>query len=111
MFCFKCGAEISDNSAFCEKCGEKQKNTADEIIREILDNQPKVILDPEEQTQPKAVKDSSSSASALGKPFGVALIVISIILSLVSMLIGFIPITIVSVFMFVIGWVIIIFSR
>lgn len=29
MYCKKCGAQIDEDSVFCEKCGEKQINTFD----------------------------------------------------------------------------------
>ena len=110
MFCFKCGAEIADNSVFCEKCGQKQKNDTDEIIKEIL-NSPKVILDPKEQTVHKDAKDSGRTASSMVRPFGIALLIFSSILAFVAIPTGIFPITIVSMLLWFIGLIIIFFAR
>ena len=108
MFCSKCGAENSDNSAFCVKCGNKLNGVA-------FAQPPKVILDPEEVVEHKETKDSSKTFSGYGKVFGWILMIISVVGDLVAMFaIGFdsfIPITIGATVLFVIGFLMQMFGQ
>jgi len=46
MFCSKCGKEISDNSTFCQYCGEKIEGVQKESnSSEIITERQKIIMD------------------------------------------------------------------
>lgn len=101
MFCPKCGAENTDSSTFCVKCGNRL-NTAS------YDEAPRVMLNPEEVVEHKDTKDSSKTFSGYGRVFGYLLMILSVLGDLISMfVIGFdmfIPMTIGATVLFVIGW-------
>ena len=100
---------------YCEKCGERQKGVIEEGDGQFVSDYPTVMLNPEEQVPHKQEKDSGSSISSMGKPFGIALIIISIILTIVSMmLIGsdyFVILSVFSSISFLVGCVITWFAR
>ena len=100
MFCSKCGQQLQDEAKFCTACGNQ---TAETSKKEV-----KVVLDPAEVVEYKTKGDSSTNLSGQGGTLGMILMIISIIFSLVSMFtIGvdaFIPITIGSTVLFVVGF-------
>lgn len=106
MFCQKCGAQIADGSSFCEKCGNKVGITND--------SPKKVMLDPREVVEHKTQKDSSKTFAGNGKAFGIILMLVSVIGNLVALVaIGtesFIPATIIATVVFVIGFLLTMFS-
>jgi len=106
MYCSKCGSQLQNEAFFCPKCGnEIQKASTDLKPKEV-----KVMLDPSEVVKHKEVSDSSKSISGHAGTLGLILMILSIVFSLVSMLaIGFdafIPITICSTVLFVVGFLI-----
>ncbi len=102
MFCSNCGKEIQENTSFCPYCG-KNVNQASHSVTEKV----KVILDPSEVSEAKQPIDSSKSFSGLGKTFGLALMILSIVFDFVGIFaIGFdafIPVTIGATVLFMIG--------
>jgi len=106
MFCAKCGEEIVDGTQFCPNCGNKTGNTIEKKVIQA----PKVMLDPTEVVEHKETADSSKTFSGQGRTIGLIMMIFSIVLDLVGMVaIGFdafIPITIGSAALFVIGFLI-----
>ena len=98
MFCSKCGKEIQDN-------GEQSPSVSQPV---------KVMLDPKEAMPEKKVADSSKTFKGQGGTFGTILMLLSVIFDVVAMFaIGFdafIPITIGSTVVFVIGFFLRMFS-
>jgi hypothetical protein len=114
IFCSKCGVQIADSSIFCEKSGAK---IIAKPYQELPKNTPKprIMLNPDEAAPSRTEKDSSKTFRGMGKIFGVALVLCSILVALISMFtigtIGFIPLTILGTVMFVLGFFITIFSH
>lgn len=112
MFCKKCGAENQDESHFCIKCGSPLKTTkVEEVLEELLQEPPKVMLDPGEVVEHKEEKDSSKSYSGTGSFWGYALITISILLDVIALIAVsagnfelFTPMITVGTILFVVGW-------
>lgn len=100
MFCSKCGKQLQSGAQFCQGCGHKIGTSAPKEV--------KVVLDPAEVVEYKTKGDSGTNLSGQGGTIGMILMVISIVFSLVSMFaIGFdafIPITIGSTVLFVVGF-------
>lgn len=105
MFCSKCGNQIQDGAQFCPKCGNK-------VVEGIVQQgskEVKIMLDPSEVVS-RSDESSRKTTSGHAGTFGLILMVLSIIFSLISMFAigfgGFIPITIISTTLFVIGFLI-----
>ena len=109
MFCSNCGKEIAENALFCSNCGKNIKENSKVAAEEV-----KFILDPSEISTTKQPVDSSESLSGQGKTFGLILMIISVVGDLIAMMaIGsdaFIPVTIGATALFVIGFLLKIFS-
>ena len=109
MFCSNCGKEIQNGSEFCPHCGQKCV-----LNRTSNSNAPKIILDPSETVYKQTTTDSSKSFSGQGKSIGLILMVISIIVDVIGMFVigfdAFIQITICATVLFVIGFIMRMFS-
>lgn len=107
MFCSKCGSEMAEGGIFCPTCGAKANDENSP--------QPKVILNPDEVMPHSEVSDSSQTFSGSGRSIGMCFMIISIVADLVGMFtIGFdafIPITIGSSVLFVIGFLLRMFCQ
>lgn len=103
MFCSKCGKEFPDDASFCPACGNKVGEQSPNVSQSV-----KVMLDPKEAMPEKKVVDSSKTFKGQGGTIGTILMISSVLFDLIAMfLIGFdafIPITIVSAVVFVIGF-------
>lgn len=112
MFCKRCGAENQDESHFCIKCGSSLKPPkVEEVLEELLQEPPKVMLDPDEVVNHEEEKDSSKSFSGTGTFWGYALITISILIDVIALITIsaggyelFAPMITVGTIMFVLGW-------
>lgn len=108
MFCSKCGKQLQDGVQFCSNCGnEVNKNVIPQITKDV-----KVMLDPSEVINHSGDSGRKATSGHAGT-YGLMLMIISIVFSLISMFaIGseaFIPITIGGTTLFVIGFLIRIF--
>lgn len=105
MFCSKCGNQLQDQVQFCPKCG----NAVNKIETIQGKKEVKVMLDPTEVVSHNGDNRKNTTSGQAGT-YGLILMVISIIFSLVSMFAvgseAFIPITIGGTTLFVIGFLI-----
>ncbi len=103
IFCSKCGNQLQDGTQFCNKCG----NPTNDVATPSAAKEVKIVLDPSEVIVHDADNRKKTTSGHAGT-YGIILMLISVIFSLVSMFaIGFdafIPITIGSSVLFVIGF-------
>lgn len=105
MFCSKCGNQLQDGTRFCPKCGNEVNG--DNVAPTVKET--KVILEPSEVIKRDAKNGKNTTLGHAGT-YGLVLMIVSIIFGLVSMftigLDAFIPITVCSTALFVIGFLI-----
>ncbi len=109
MYCTKCGNQIRDDSIFCEKCGNRIDSKS-----QTPKAPPKIMLNPDEVVEHKENNDTSKTFRGQGKIIGLILMILSILGDLVSMFVigfdSFIPITIGATVLFVVGFLLRMFS-
>lgn len=99
MFCSKCGNQLQDGVQFCPKCGNQINKTDTTYVEKEV----KVMLDPSEVVKNSKAKKTTGQTGT----YGFVLMIVSIVFSLFAMFaVGselFIPITIFSTTLFVVG--------
>lgn len=105
MFCSKCGKQLQDGVQFCSNCGnDVDKKDALQIEKEV-----KVMLDPSEVINHSGDSGEKATSGHAGT-YGLILMVISIVFSLISMVAvgsdAFVPISIGGTALFVVGFLI-----
>ena len=103
MFCSKCGNQLQDGVLFCPKCGNAVNNT-----RAVpVEKETKVMLEPSEVIK-HGENNGKKTTSGHAGTYGIVLMIVSVILSLISMFAvgfeAFIPITVLSTALFVVGF-------